>query len=158
MKTTFEILSEINSLMPSAMHFFYGSPLDIMHQVKRYAQDQQKYPAIIVFDNFRELKPDNVLSKVERIADVTMYFMDRADAGSWKTTDHIEKVIQPMSRKVEEFLEARKRHRGVMRPTDVSTNMVTNWGLQVEADGKKKSLFPDFLSGIILEMQLPVLK
>jgi hypothetical protein len=158
MKTTFEILSEINSLMPHPMQFFYGSPLDIMQQVKRFSQDQHKYPAIIAFDNFRELKPDNVLSKVERIAELTMYFMDRADAGSWKTTDHIELVVKPMSAKVEAFLKARERHRGVMRPTDVSTNMVTNWGLQVEADGKKKSLFPDFLSGCILEMRLPILK
>ncbi len=158
MKTTFDILSEINSLMPVPMFYFYGSPLDIMQQVKRFSQDQQKYPAIIVFDNFRELKPDNVLSKVERIAELTMYFMDRADAGSWKTTDHIELAVKPMSAKVEEFLKARERHRGVMRPTDVSTNMVTNWGLQVEADGKKKSLFPDFLSGCILEMRLPILK
>jgi hypothetical protein len=158
MKTTFEILSEINGLMPVPMFYFYGSPLDIMQQVKRYSHDQQKYPAIIVFDNFREIKPDNVLSKIERIAELTLYFMDRADAGAWKAAEHIEYAVKPMAEKAEAFLEARKRHRGVMRPVDVSTNMITNWGLQVEADGKKKSLFPDFLSGIILEMRLPVLK
>jgi hypothetical protein len=103
MKTTFEILSEINGLMPAPMFYFYGSPLDIMQQVKRYSHDQQKYPAIIVFDNFREVKPDNVLSKIERIAELTLYFMDRADAGAWKAADHIEYALSRWQKRQKPF-------------------------------------------------------
>lgn len=139
------------------LNYFFGSPLAISNTFARIKEEGQKYPCVVVFDEFQETKEMNELSLYDRTADVTMFFMNIANK-SWTDSEHIDNCIEPMSIVADSFIDEVNRSKYFGKVESVIKINRSLWGLYIQNENGKKPVFPDLLSGVELRIVLPVKK
>lgn len=134
--------------------FFYGSPANISHEMNRTMNANSKYPAIILFNEF-PVKQGDWKSHFGREANITLYFMQLAKA-NWSEAEHINNAISAQSLIADMFIEEIESDKRFGDVDDLTKINRSNWGLLVQNGGSKKSVFPDFLSGVEIKFTLKV--
>lgn len=137
--------------------FMFGSPITLSNIVVMEKQVHRKYPVVILMDDIRQEHTFNAVSPIDKTALVQLFFMDRADP-RWTSAEHMEKAVKPMRELMEKFTTLLVKDHRIHSPGNFETRAHTMWGLRVEADGKKKSVFPDWLSGVEMNLGVHVFK
>jgi hypothetical protein len=135
-------------------YYFFGSLISVNQQMVKTPNANNKYPAVILFNEIPETDADT-LSHYQREADITLYFMTLADP-RWSETDHIDNAVSPMHVIMEYFIDligSDSRFGEVENKTVINR---TNWGLILQNQSTKKNVFPDFLSGVEIKFTLKV--
>lgn len=140
-----------------SLNYFYGSPLAISNTLARIKNENQKYPCVVVFDEFQETIEPNELSHFDRTSEVTIFFMNLANK-SWTDEEHIDNCITPMSLIAELFIDEVNRSKYFGKAESVIKINRSLWGLYIQNENGKKPVFPDFLSGVELRVVLPIKK
>ncbi len=141
----------------SAPYFMLGDPLTLSNTLVRVKSTAAKYPVVILIDDVKEeLVRDNVAA-VDVVASIRLFFMTKANT-AWKSDDHMDKAVKPMRLLTEQFQDLIEKDVRVQSIKNVDRHAHTNWGLKVDADGRKKSVFPDWLSGVEMTFDLMVFK
>lgn len=159
MTTELLIKSAVESLsteldLDNGLYYFFGSPIAINSQMSKIMSANDKYPAVIMFNEFEETQGET-LSHFGRTANITLYFMTLAGK-NWSEEEHIDDAISPMdliAEMLREGIEGDKRFGNI---DDWTKTNRSNWGLILQQHNSKKSVFPDTLSGVEVNFTLKV--
>lgn len=134
--------------------YFYGSPVSIANEMSKTMNAAGKYPAIILFNEFQEVKAEK-LSHFDRTANITLYFMTLAGK-NWSEEKHIDDAVSPMSLIADMFIEMIEDNKLFGDVDDLKKVHRTNWGLVLQQFSTKRSVFPDTLSGVEINFTLKI--
>lgn len=114
-------------------------------------------PLVWMFELSPRQTPSEVNSMLESAGNVKLFFMNSADYENFTTADHFTNVIQPMSNLVDLFLKRLKKHNRVGKAyisNRIEHAKFTNDN--GESAGEGKNILPMRLSGIEVELSLPI--
>jgi len=143
-----------------APYFYSGTPIAIDSILKQIQNGSKKYPVIVLFETIRQNIINDNTKATGINADVNLFFMDNANFKDWLTEDHYENVIEPMQEYLDEFIAACNKSIYINEYEFDKYNIINHakWGIYVEEKGKVRSIFTDELSGIELQMTLPIMR
>lgn len=143
-----------------APYYYSGTPIAIDNTLKQIGEGAKKYPIIVLFETIKQ-KIINDTTKATGInADLQLFFMDNANYRDWQTSDHYDNVIEPLQDYVDLFLAAcnKSKYINFFELKDYNTVNHAKWGIYVENKGHIRSIFTDDLSGIELQINLPIMR
>jgi len=137
--------------------YMFGNPITLSNIVVREKQVHKKYPVIILMEDIKEEVVRSNLSAVDRMAPLQLFFMERADP-RWTSVQHMDNAVKPMRELMRDFLQRLEKDFRVHSVENRDSKVHTNWGLKAEVDGQRRSVFPDWLSGLELTVELKIFK
>lgn len=158
--TSFTINSAINVIGTSwkalAPYYFYGTPIMISNTLDKYKNYKQKFPVIVLFETMPAVVNDDTTLKIERVVSLEMYFMNEANFKDWDSSEYYSNVIDKMQTYVDDFITKISNHRQIGTLDKHNETPYSKWNLVRLDTGK--NVFNSELSGIKLEIDLPILK
>lgn len=158
--TSFTISSAINVIGTSwkalAPYYFYGTPIIISNTLDKYKNYKQKFPVIVLFETMPAIVNDEDTSNIERVVSLEMYFMDEANFKDWSHDEFYTYVINVLQTYVDDFISKLKSNKQIGELDRHNETPYSKWNLVRLDTGK--NVFNAELSGIKLEIDLPILK
>ena len=158
--TSFTINSTINVIGTSwkalAPYYFYGTPIMISNTLDKFKNYKQKFPVIVLFETMPAIVNDDETQILERTVSLEMYFMNEANFKDWSHDEYYTYVINVIQTYVDDFIEKLRNHSQIGKLTNHSETPYSKWNLTRLDTGK--NVFNAELSGIKLEIDLPILK
>ena len=158
--TSFTISSAINVIGTSwkalAPYYFYGTPIMISNTLDKYKNYKQKFPVIVLFETMPAVVNDDTSLNIERVVSLEMYFMDEANFKDWSHDEYYTYVIDVLQTYVDDFITKISNHRQIGALDKHNETPYSKWNLVRLDTGK--NVFNSELSGIKLEIDLPILK
>jgi len=145
-------------------YYFHGTVIKVKDDMKA-PQGSENLFSRTPFVYLKEIIKDTNFRKrsgsvLNRTTDLQIFFLTQAKFKDWKTVDHYEKSIAPMRNLVDMFIKALEKNVliGDFAKTSDTTTPHVNFGVYVDSKGHTQSIFVDQLSGIELEITLPIRK
>lgn len=158
--TSFTINSTINVIGTSwkslAPYYFYGTPIMISNTLDKYKNYKQKFPVIVLFETMPAVVNDDTALNIERVVSLEMYFCNEANFKDWDSSEYYSNVIDKMQTYVDDFITKISNHRQIGALDKHNETPYSKWNLVRLDTGK--NVFNAELSGIKLEIDLPILK
>jgi len=158
--TSFTISSAINVIGTSwkalAPYYFYGTPIMISNTLDKYKNYKQKFPVIVLFETMPAVVNDDTSLNIERVVSLEMYFCNEANFKDWDSSEYYSNVIDKMQTYVDDFITKISNHRQIGILDKHNETPYSKWNLVRLDTGK--NVFNSELSGIKLEIDLPILK
>lgn len=151
------VLNQLTTDLDMVLNYYHGSPLAISNNLAKIKDGASKYPCIVLFDEFEEKGETDPTSLFNRTATVNLFFMDVCRK-EWTIEEHIENCISPMALIVDQFLSLLDISKYFGRVESYIRVNRSAWGLYIQSENNKKSVFPDLLSGVELRVTLPIKK
>lgn len=148
------VVENLSDELDVDLHYFFGSPISISAQMAKTMNAANKYPAVILFNEFLESKSET-LSHFDREANITIYFM-MPSGKNWSEEKHIDDAISPMYLIADLFRESIENDKRFGDVDDFKKTNRSNWGLILQQFNTKKSVFPDTLSGVEINFTLKI--
>jgi hypothetical protein len=114
------------------------------------------YPFVYLFEIIAQNVPAERDSIIAQAPDLRLFFLDQADFEDWYTDDHYENAIVPMRALADAFYDAANRSTLLSHIGARTFINHANWGVFADNNGHLTNLLSDNLSGVELQIQLPV--
>lgn len=140
--------------------FEHGTPKETDTALAQERQAILKYPMIWLWEEFQETFDDDQESSTERVSDIQLCFLTQSDYSALKD-DIATNFVEPMSRLWNAFLEQRINNpmsNYVRNDLKYKVIRKNKFNVYISGKGSDKQLFADNLSGVIIQVQLPLLK
>ena len=118
-----------------------------------------QYPLIWMFELAPRTRPQEVDTALQSTGSARLFFMNTADYANFTTVQHFEQVINPVNNLVNSFLAQIKKHRLVGKVfinNKIAHAKFTNDTGETDSNGN--NILPAELSGIELDILLPIRK
>lgn len=129
-------------------------------EITAESQSQRiQYPLIWMFEIAPRTRPQEVDTALQSTGSARLFFMNTSDYSNFTTEDHFKQVINPVNNLVESFLRQLKRHRLVGKVfinNKIAHAKFTNDTGETDSTGN--NILPAKLSGIELDLLLPIRK
>ncbi len=144
----------------AAPYYYHGTPQTVNKEVDTQNEtlDKARYPAIILWEVIRQDFDKDPISVVGNTARLTMSFLDTTNKIDWSVEQHYDNVIDKMEDQADRFISICKNHPYINRFDDYSYIKHFNWGTVVQDKGHVKYILDENLSGLNLEVALPIKK
>ncbi len=157
---SFDITSSVavigSTWTANAPYYFHGTPIAVNEQLRKIQIGKQKASMIYLAEILRERINNDPLSRIASEQDIALFFMDNANFPDWTTTQHYTNVITPMRALVTEFITALKASPRVGEFEEYDLINHAKWGLYIDNKGHKKNIFDENLSGVEMQINLPL--
>jgi len=138
--------------------YFHGTVRNTNAELLKIKDGTQKYPMIYCLEVFNEVfTGDPELSK-ERDSSLRLFFLGSNNYKDWITEDHYQKVIIPLRNMVDSFVSYVNNGEGFAELEPYTTVNHVNFGTFAADNGNLKWLLDGNISGIELDITLPILK
>lgn len=157
--TSFTVSSSINIVGTTwtalAPYYFYGNAILISNTISLIEKYKETFPVIILYLPITTIDNRDDTLKLETTANLRIDFMDKASYNDWVAEDYINNVVTPLQVYVDDFFEKLEHAYNIGEFTNNSRKIYDKWILQLE---NGKNVFNAQLSGIGIEIDLPILK
>lgn len=145
------------SWISGAPFYFYGTPIEVNHDLLDVRAGQNKFPAVFLFDPIDTLENDDMMVNVGASPNLKIFFMnDWRNQEGWTTEDHYDNIIADMDSLKREFIKKLKANKYVLEVTTYSTARHAKWGLFINNKGYKDPVFNEKLSGVSLDITIDI--
>jgi len=158
----------IDTTMPPAIgdyveipmpNYIYGTFPAVQNEINNIRQRDEKVPLIYLFEVINERNYVDESSVLQRESPVRLFFLSDANIEEWRTEDHYLNTIIPMRNLLNEFINAiRDDEYTFGRLSDFTTVNHARFGVTTEKNGHIVSLLNENLSGIELQLTIPINK
>lgn len=135
----------------------YGRVSDVNEELVLITDSSQKTPLMYVMQDFSETYYNQDEAK-DRDSPLRILFMTQADNVKWTIDDHYNQAVKPMRNLAYSFIQfaEQQAYIGIIDRYEITDRI--KLGKQRSETEKPKALFGGFLSGVELNVNLPVLK
>jgi hypothetical protein len=151
--TTFDVYAPV---------YYHGTVVRVVAEMTTQAQAQNVFsrtPFIYLREILRDKKQSRYSqSNIDRETDLQILILTQCKPEDWNTADHYTKSIYPMANLTNRLIEAIYRNRKIGKFEEYETANHVNFGVYVTDKGNKANIFVDKLSGIELNITLPIKK
>ena len=153
--TTFNVIAELPIPKP---FYFHGTMRATNAELDMVKMSSDKFPMIYCLEVFREVFNSNPDAAIERETSLRLFFLTENDFKNWITDDHYDNVINPIRAMLDGFFSVINGGMGFGKIETYTTINHVNFGTFTDNNGHLKNLFDDNLSGIELDVTIPILK
>jgi len=157
------IVTGVNLSIPECIDltlpfYFHGTVMATNSELNMIKFSSNKFPMIYCLEVFREVFNGSVEDAIERESSLRLFFLTENNFENWITEDHYINVINPIRAMLDSFINGINNGIGFGKIDTYTTVNHVNFGTFAQDNGHLKNLFDDNLSGIELEVTIPVLK
>ena len=138
-----------------APYFFYGTPIMIANTIDKIKDYQNKYPIVVLFETMPATVDDDAKSSVERVVSLQLFFLDQANYTDWSHDEYYSLLLDVLQDYVDSFIDELKNNSSIGKFDSHKETPYSKWTLET---GDGRNVFNAELSGIGIEIDLPVLK
>jgi len=150
--------TSITSFSVAIPYFFHGTVSAVENQLQKIPATFDKTPFIWLHEVIDENYDDNPLSDIEKTPDLRLFFIDYANLKEWTTDDHYSKVINRMTIVADMFIEKAKTYKYFNKFDSHKRRNHVKFGRYEDQTGHTSQIFSDNLSGIEMQISLPLNK
>ena len=141
-----------------APFYFHGTPLELNIILGNIPQGQDKFPAVFLLEPFSEIENNDRMENVGNTATLSIMFLsDWSGKEEWSTDEHYTNIINDMDALKREFIKELNKNKYVGDITYTTTRHA-RWGLFLANKGNKNPVFDEELSGVELNITIPIEK
>lgn len=152
---TITIPETIDLVLP---YYYHGTVMSTNSELNMTKISSDKFPMIYCLEVFREVYNSNPADAIERESSMRLFFLTENNFKNWITEDHYENVINPLRSMLDSFVSGVNDGVGFGKIEDFTTTNHVNFGTFTANEGHLKNLFDDNLSGIELEVTIPIVR
>lgn len=140
-------------------YFTHGTVKQANEELSMESDMFKKTPMVFLKRPFSEIFYNGQQSD-DRNADLTLYFLTQADFDHWQIDSFDENAIKPMYNLMTAFIEMINKNKQINKAliNDYRIEEKIKFSVYVNDKGHEKSYFNDTLSGIQLNISLPIRK
>ena len=135
--------------------YFHGTPTMINQHLTNIVDDRNKFPMVYLLEILRENFDNDPVSAIDRVSDVTLFFMDISRYEQWTTDQHYANAINPMRNLAQSFVDSVNNANGVGKFTNYTIIPWANFGINSIFKGNDTPIFNEKISGVELQVSLP---
>ena len=157
------IVSGVTIAIPSTIElkvpfYFHGTVRATNSELNMTRISSEKFPMVYCLEVFREVFNGSVEDTIERESSLRLLFLTENNFKDWITDDHYINVICPLRSMLDSFINGVNDNVGFGKIETYTTINHVNFGTFLDNNGHLKNIFDDNLSGIELEVTIPILK
>lgn len=139
-------------------YFFHGTINQTNAELSRITQLKNKTPMIYLYESIDESFNYHKENNIERISNLRIFFLTQSNFEDWETTDYYSYALKPMRYLMDNFLLSLKNSSVIGRFNEYTSRNHTRFGVFVTDKGYELNYFSDHLSGIELNINLPIVR
>jgi hypothetical protein len=146
-------------IFPKKPFYFHGTPIATGNELAIIGNSTDKLPMVYLLEIIQDSFPNELTSSIDRETTVRLFFLDEANFEDWDTDQHYSQAIQPQANYALAFRKYLQNHRSIGL-LQGSTDLIyrAKFGLSVTQNGVSRNLFAENLSGVEMELTLPIKK
>lgn len=139
--------------------YFHGTPIAVGAELNTIDNSWDKLPMAYLYEIIRDSFPIEIDSSIDRISSVRMFFVDEANFSEWDTDGHYSNAITPQASYAKSFVDYIVANKDIGLLTEAySIDYHAKFGISINQNGHIKNLFADEMSGVELNISLPIKK
>lgn len=139
--------------------FFHGTVKSTDVEVgKEVEKNKDTFPIVYLFENIKETFISDKSQLLERTSPIQLFFLDMSNYDDNLNKDFLEEVLKPLSNLEEEFFKVLEKEKGIAKLTSDYDRMNLAKFARTDTNGETLLIFSQELSGIELDLTLPILK
>jgi hypothetical protein len=143
----------------SAPKYFNGTRPAVNEELSQINQESDKLPLVYLFEIITETYNNNDELQLERESALRLFFLGPANFESWKTVDHYDNAIIPMTNLALAFIDYLNNNEcDFQRVDNYSLINHAKFGVFTDNKGHTNNFFNENLSGVEMRITLPINK
>lgn len=140
--------------------YFHGTPIATGKVLSTIKDTALKTPMVYCMEVMRDRIYHDPNTLLDRESNVRLFFLDEANYRDWDTDEHYSESIVPMANYARAFMAYLRKHKGIDESKFETSEFVyhAKFGIRLSSNGHDANLFPDKLSGVEVEVLLPIKK
>lgn len=144
---------------PKKPFYFHGTPIATGNELSIIENNTEKLPMVYLLEIIRDEFINDVNSSIDRETTVRLFFLDEANFEDWDTDGHYSNAIIPQANYAIEFKDFLSQHKYIGKlEGNSSLTYRAKFGISITQNGTQKNLFSNHLSGVELELTIPIKK
>jgi len=138
-------------------YYFHGTVIQTNLELEQISNSSLKTPMIYLLEVLEDtfFNDDN---RLEREADLRLFFLTQANFVDWKTQDTYNNAIAPMRSLCYSFIDTLNSSKIISNFAQYRVINHTKFGVYMTDKGYEKRIFDDNLAGVELRITLPVVR
>lgn len=140
------------------MKYFHGTVIATVQELKQKQFSKDKFPMVYLMETLRDQFDNSVGSAINRTSFLRLFFLCETDEDNWNTNEHYNYAILPMRNALYQFVDTLDRSALIGQFDGYEAVNHAKFGVYMSNVGHTKRIFNDRLSGVELQINLPIKK
>lgn len=146
--------------------FFNGTPMQVQNVLANIRSWKNKLPLVYLLEIIKEERFDSRINKIDRIAELRLFFLMSSNFEDWDVSQHYSLAIQPMDNFLGDFIANLRNNNSIGEFDRYETINRANFGVYISKPSKRSGKYEDNItklidenvSGVELKIDLPIKK
>lgn len=151
-------LEQGQTIILPELKYYHGTIIATKQELELVKFTKDKFPMVYLLETLSDEFNNVDDSPIDRTSFLRMFFLTETDEENWNTNQHYNYAIVPMRNALYQFVDALDRSPIIGQFDSYEAINHAKFGVNMQEKGHTKRIFNDKLSGVELQINLPIKK
>lgn len=140
------------------LNYYHGTIIATKQELELIKFTKDKFPMVYLLETLRDEFNNDLDNPIDRTSFLRMFFLTETDEENWDTNQHYNYAIVPMRNALYQFVDTLDKSNLINQFDSYEAINHAKFGVNMQEKGHTKRIFNDKLSGVELQINLPIRK